>query len=144
MSRELRRIQRLRDLKGHRERAAERELAAARRDVIHAEDALAERRNVYVEAIDGAAATREIAADDFELERLRIVSLARQVETAESTVAAAQSRFQDRSMDLAHAHKEVEQMDRWAEITRTAVRADEQRLDRIHSDETAARLRKRA
>ncbi len=143
MSRELKRIQRLRDLRSHRERAAEKELAVARRGVVEAEAALEASRSTYDEAIASVASVRDVAAPDFELERLRVVSLGRAVERAERGVEAAQTQHRVRKDELTRAHREVEQMDRWAEMTRTAARADEQRLDRFESDETAARARSR-
>jgi flagellar biosynthesis chaperone FliJ len=144
MTRELRRIQRLRDLRSHKERAAERELAAARRAVVEAEATLREAEHSYLGAIDAAQALVEVAAPDFEMERLRVAALAKKVERAESALTAAREARETRSELLSVAHREVEQMNRWADITREVARADEQRLDRVSSDETAARLRSKS
>ncbi len=141
MSSELRRIQRLRNLRSHREKAAERELAKARGELVSAERALDDCRARFGEAADETAKTRETTLPDFEMARMNIAALSRRIDRAERHVGATLETFQERSAELVHAHREVDQMDSWADITREAMRADSVRIDRVESDETAARIR---
>ncbi len=141
MSSELRRIQRLRNLRSHREKAAERDLAKARGELVSAERDLDDCRARFGAAADETAMTRETTVPDFEMARMHVAALSRRIDRAERHVGAALETFQERNVELVHAHREVDQMDSWADITREAMRADAVRIDRVESDETAARIR---
>ena len=144
MSGELRRIQRLRHLRSHRETAAERELARARCELVLAERKLAECHTLFGEAADGSPRTGVTSVPDFELERLNVAVLSRRIDRASDQVGAAREMFQQRNQELVHAHRKVDQMDSWADLTREALRTESVRVDRVESDETAARIRSKA
>ena len=139
MSSELKRIARIRDIRAHRERAAQRALASAQiaRMDAEREGVLANER--FSIAADRASTNELTSSDDFALERAHVHSLGRQVIVAETKILETKSHVDERLQAISMAHREVEKIDRWSDIAREAARAEATRIERTADDEVAAR-----
>lgn len=139
MSKELKRIARLRDIRAYREKAAQRALATARHAFLDAEREAEAAEVRFASAADRALRSDVTSSADLALERAYVHGLARQVTVAAGRIHEAKVEVDVRMVAIAEAHREVDRIDRWSEMARDAIRAEEARIERTRDDEVAAR-----
>lgn len=137
------RIAKLLTLREHALERARAAYAVADREAKERSEAASAEEARYESSVERARSLREGSVDDFLLARSEVLSARQRVESRETALAAALEQLDGRKRAVTDAHRGVRQMELYAESTQAILREEERLLDRIASDEIAARSRKK-
>ena len=137
------RITKLLSLREHALDKARAACAAADREAQARRDAASREEERYEETVERVRALRHASADEFVLARNEVRVAQARVESKETALADALTQLGDHKKAVTEAHRSVRQMELYAESTQAMLREEERLLDRVTSDEIAARSRKK-
>ncbi|MEZ4440222.1 MAG: hypothetical protein R3B72_14090 [Polyangiaceae bacterium] len=139
MSRSLKRIQRLVELRKRGSDAAQAALAQAKRQAAVAEQMRLQAEQAWRHRAQELAGTREMSAADFAHAHAHLQSLDARAQQARDAELAEAAAVRERHSEAVRADQELQKTERWSDRVETRIRQQSDRAERLRDDEIAAR-----